>query len=138
MYKMLSCSCDYDYNYEPGDWYFDGPLAPEFITLNFKRRKRCCSCGKLISLKSLCLEHSRVRYPHSDTESWIVTGRHLDDSLDDEASIRIASYYQCEQCAEIYLNLTDIGYECLNPCDDMCEALKEYHDLTGFKKEVEE
>ena len=131
---ILSCSCDCDYDYAPGDWYFDGPLAPEFITLDFKRRKRCCSCGKLINLKSLCIEHPRARYPHDDIESRIVTGRDLDDSLCDEAPIRIASYYHCETCAEIYLNLTDIGYECLNPHDDMCEALKEYHELTGFKK----
>ena len=131
---ILSCSCDYDYDYEPGDWYFDGPLAPEFITLDFKRRKRCCSCGKLINFDALCIEHPRARYPHDDIESRIVTGRDLDDSLCDEAPIRIASYYHCETCAEIYLNLTDIGYECLNPYDDMCEALKEYHELTGFKK----
>ena len=130
---MLSCSCDWDYDYEPGDWLYWFENMSEFIPLNTTKRKRCCSCGELIDIGSLCNEYPRYRYPYDDIESHIKVGCCLDDSFCDEPTIHISSHYHCESCAEIFLNLTYIGYDCLSPKENMGEALKEYWELTGFE-----
>ena len=129
----LSCSCDYDYEFEEGQWYYTYNYDQDFVPLDTSRRKRCCSCNELINIGSPCLKYSRSRYPYTEAESRIVTGVCLEDSLADEAPIPIADHYHCEKCAEIWLNLTDIGYECLSPNECMPDSLKEYHELSGFK-----
>jgi len=132
----LSCACDYDYDFESGDWMYWTENMSEFMPLDTTRRKRCRSCGKLINIGATCIKYPRYRYPHNDVESRITMGCDLDDSLQDEPCIQIAAHYHCEKCAEIFLNLTDIGYNCLSPNEDMRESLKEYHKLSGFKKEA--
>jgi len=57
----------------------------------------------------------------------------LESSFGNEPTIRCASNFQCERCGEIWLNLTALGYECLSPGENMEQALKEYHDMTGFE-----
>jgi len=133
----LSCSCDYDYEYEAGEWYYDyGYTIGEesyFVPLATNRRKRCCSCNELINIGSLCNIYPRARYPHNEIESRITNGCDLEGSLCDEATIPMANHYHCKGCAEIWLNLTDIGYECLWPNENMMESLKEYHQISGFR-----
>jgi hypothetical protein len=131
----LSCSCDYDQDFEPGDFIYHFPDPFDFIPFTAYRRKRCCSCGELINIGDPCIKYSRYRYPNDRIESLIKTGAELEDSLCDEPTIKIADHYHCERCGEIFLNLTDIGYECLNPAEDMRESLKEYHRLSNFKGE---
>lgn len=126
----LSCSCDYEP--EPGMWLYMGEL-PWFAPFDATRRKRCCSCGELIEIGSLCVRHPRYRYPYNDIEAAIVGA---DPDMNEEPSIPMADHYQCEQCGEIWLNLTAIGYECLSPSESMADSLKEYHKLTGFKRET--
>lgn len=129
----LSCNCDYEYDGEPGQWHYY-PCGDEYlIPLDTKKRKRCCSCNELIEIGSLCNKYPRYRYPYSDVEARITCGGDLDDSFNNEPEIPIADHYHCEKCAEIYLNLTDIGYECLLPCENMEDSLKEYHTLSGWK-----
>jgi len=129
----LSCSCDYDYDYEPGDWMYWFENSSDFIPLDTTRRKRCCSCNELIDIGALCIKYPRRRYPHDEIESNIKMGTDLESAFCDEPCISISDYYHCEKCGEIFLNLTDIGYECLLPEEDMRESLKEYHELTGFR-----
>lgn len=129
----LSCSCDYEYEFEPGEWTYWYEDTSGFIHLETSRRKRCCSCNDLIDIGSLCVKYPRLRYPYNEIEARIQTGGDLDDSLSEEPQIPIACHYHCEKCGEIYMNLTDIGYNCLAPCEDMNETLKEYHEITGFK-----
>lgn len=133
----LSCSCEYDCDFEPGDWvyYYEGNGDEEYlIPFNGKKRKRCCSCNELIGIGAICSIYPRRRYPYDDIEARIKTGLCLDDSLCDYPPIiPIAPHYHCEKCAEIYLNLTAIGYECLIPNESMQEALNEYHQISGFK-----
>ena len=132
----LSCSCGLDYDAEPGDWLYDYRASNlDFWELDTSRAKRCCSCGNLIKVGDTCVKYRRYRYPNSDVESRIMCGCYLDDSFSDEPQIRIGNHYHCERCAEIWMNLTDIGYECLFPNENMEEALKEYHELSGFKHE---
>ena len=124
----LSCSCDWEP--EPGAvCYCYDDTSLDFEKLKTSRRKRCCSCGELINIDSLCIIHPRYRYPHNDIEARIVGA---DPDLNEEPPIKIANHYQCEQCAEIWLNLTSLGYECLLPCEKMSESLKEYHEISGF------
>jgi len=132
----LSCSCDYDdYEFEAGDWtywYYIDQI--DFEKLGTTKRKRCCSCNELIDINSLCLKFQRFRYPYNDIESKIKTGLDLEDSFCDKPSIPIVDHYHCERCGEIWLNLSDVGYECLVPSENMVESLKEYQGLIGFKK----
>lgn len=127
---MLSCECDYDFEF--GDWtYWYEDSSNDFEKLKTSRRKRCCSCNELITIGSLCLKHARYRYPYSETEARIIGA---DPDLNEEPPIRIADHYHCEKCAEIYLNLTELEY-CFSPNENMFEMLKQYHIITGFKKE---
>lgn len=125
----LSCSCDWEP--EPGAvcYCYDNALY-DFEPLKTSRRKRCCSCKKLINIEELCFIHPRYRYPHNDVEARIVGA---DPDLNEEPTIPMANHYQCEKCAEIWLNLTDLGYECLCPGENMEKSLKEYHEITGFE-----
>jgi hypothetical protein len=129
----LSCSCDYDYDYDPGQWvyWFDNTL--DFEPLDTTKRRRCCSCNKLIDIGSLCVKYGRARYPWNEIEARIVGDTFFE--MNGEPPIKIADHYHCERCGEIYLNLVDIGYECLMPNEDMKESLKEYQALIGFKKD---
>ena len=129
---MLSCSCDYDYEFDPGEWAYIFSGKEDFSALDTKRGKRCCSCNALIRVGDLCIKYPRYRYPYNDIESRIKHGCALDDCFSDEPIIRIADHYQCEKCGEIYLNLSDLGYDCLLPCENMHEALAEYHEISGF------
>ena len=130
----LSCNCDCEWEMELGDWAYWGDDEigkTEFEKLKTTRRKRCCSCSELIDLGALCIVHGRFRQPYTEIEARIYGVDH--ESLE-EPPIRIANHYQCEKCAEIWLNLISIGYECLSPSENMPEALKDYQVITGFKK----
>ena len=130
----LSCSCDFDYEFSAGEWayIFDGNEYQ--IPLKTNRRKRCVSCGKLIDAGAICNVYTRYRYPFDDIEARIKCGCHdIEGAFNDEPTIKIAPHYHCERCGEIWMNLTAIGYECLSPNENMEEALKEYHELSGFR-----
>ena len=113
----LSCSC--------GEWNGDGwswRCENDFTILKGARRKRCCSCKELINIGAECVELERLRYPITEVEERI---------YGEEGEINIASWYLCERCGEIYLNLDALGY-CYNIGDDLREDLREYHQMTGF------
>jgi len=111
---MLSCSCDID----SCEWYYHPP--DDFQTFLSNRRKRCCSCKSMIKIGSLCTEFVRIRSPYNDIEERI---------LGDE--VKMASWYMCEWCSEMYFNLEALGY-CHNLYDSMIETMRDYWDLTGF------
>lgn len=120
----LSCSCDYDFHYEPdyGSWEVDWQSTDlDFVKLATKKRKRCVSCGCLIDIGSLVIKYKCLRYPHNEVEEKI-TGC----ILDDEPHLPKAPIYHCEKCGEIYLNLTEVGFECLYPTENMPDMLKEF------------
>lgn len=116
----LSCTC--------AEWEGDGwawRCDNDFTVLEGKRRKRCCSCKDMISIGAQCVELKRIRYPRTEVEERI---------LGECAETQMASWYLCENCGEIYLNLDALGY-CYNIGDDLREDLKEYHAVTGFVPE---
>ena len=126
----LSCSCDWDYDFDFGDWMYSQCWPMDFSQLESNRARRCISCGNLIPVGSVCLIHPRVRYAYDEIEARI-KGSNPEDG---EPTIKIAPHCQCERCGEIWLNLFSVGYECLSPTENMEEALKDYHDISGFKK----
>jgi len=111
---MLTCSCDYN----DSGWYYYTPN--DFTVFTQKRRKRCCSCGKFLNFGNQSIEFGRYRQPISDIEERI---------CGDE--IKMASWFMCEGCGEIFLNLADLGY-CHHLGCDVGEDLKEYWCMTGF------
>lgn len=116
---MLSCLCGED-NGE--GWVYKHP--DDFTTLQTSKRKRCCSCKELIDIGSTCLEFTRSRYASTEIEVKI----YGDDEID------IASWWMCEKCGEIYLNLSAAEF-CLDIEYPMQEYLEEYHEITGFRRE---
>ena len=127
----LTCDCDWgDYEYEPGSWYFEAFYIKQvdFEPLDTSKRKRCCSCNELIDIGSPVIRHKRVRYPYTDAEARICGYYDLEESLENEANISMADLLQCEKCGEIWLNLQNIGFECLSPSENMRVMLKEYQN----------
>ena len=117
---MLTCNYEYEMT-EPGQWCYEIPN--DFTKLNTSRRKRCCSCKKLIDRGAECLEFKREKIAHSYVEENIYGEGEL---------IPINSWWMCEQCGEIFLNLSAINY-CPDITEPMERALHEYWDITGFK-----
>lgn len=115
---MISCSCDYEPD-GPGEWWFYPP--DDFVKFDLTRRRRCCSCERLINRGEDCLRLGRERNPWNDIEAKIKGDQ-----------IKIAPLWMCDECGEIFLNLTAVGY-CVS-IGPMSEALAEYHEITGFKK----
>jgi hypothetical protein len=123
----LSCSC--------GEWDGDGwawTSSGDFTTLNTSRRKRCCSCKKLIDIGATVVTFERVRHPITEVEMQI---------YGDGAEINLAPWYMCEICGEIYLNLDALGFCVDIEYDSMQELLKEYQqnyliDNGLFKGEI--
>lgn len=111
---MLSCSCDFDSD----GWYYYPPN--DFKIFDHKRRKRCCSCNKLINQGTQCVEFDRYRAPVTDVEERI---------RGDE--VNLASWFMCENCGEIYFNLSVLGY-CMFLGDSMIGNLEDYWEITGF------
>lgn len=111
---MLSCSCEYG-----GEWYYipSNKIKPFPVG----RRKPCCSCHRLINITEDTIELSRFRDPYTTIEAAIWGD-----------SVQLASWFLCEQCSEIYLNLDAIGY-CYFAGDDIRENLRDYWDITGFE-----
>ena len=113
---MLSCTCDHHYG---EGWHYYPPH--DFSRLESKKRKRCCSCGHLIDKMAECLSFRRCRTTESDIEERIYGGE-----------VPLSPWFMCEQCGEIYLNLSEIGY-CINLNDNMNDLLIEYWNIVGFK-----
>jgi len=113
----LSCSCG---DWDGEGWAFEYPS--DFVKLETSRRKRCKSCGELIDIGAECVHFRRFRAPKSIVEVNI---------YGECGEIALAPWYQCKKCGEIYMNLEAAGY-CLQPDEDMQEAISEYHALTGF------
>jgi len=117
---MLSCSCSYDDDYDY--WYSPDEFFNELQT---KRSRKCCSCKAKIAVGDQCLKFNIYRRPLYDIEERI---------YGDE--VPLADKYMCEACGEVFLNLHDLKY-CVDIYSSMQEALKEYHNLTGFIKPKE-
>lgn len=110
----LSCDCGYgDYD----QWFIP---ADAFSVLDTKRSRKCPSCEQRIPVGATVLPLFCFRVPRGNYEE-----RRFGDE------VPMANHYYCEKCAEIYLNLSAVGF-CLNMDMDMREKLREYWAKTGF------
>lgn len=116
----ISCGCggDYDWFYIPSDW---------FAPLDKKRARRCISCQKKIKIGEDCLKLNRYRTPNCDYE---------EKRFGDE--VPLADKYYCEECGEIFLNLTAYGYCVYVGEENIREDLRAHWDATGFSPEKED
>ena len=115
---MLSCSGPYAFE-DCGKWYYCSPN--DFSLFDRKKRVRCCSCNTLIEIGAQCVKFFRRRCPRSDIEEKIYG-----------SEIKLAPWFMCERCGEIFLNLDSLGY-CIWLGENMQENLEDYWRLTGFK-----
>ncbi|MBT4835902.1 MAG: hypothetical protein HON94_01005 [Methylococcales bacterium] len=116
----LSCQCDFD------DYVDDSSLIfwyrpDEYTVLNTSKRKRCCSCGELIDIGSTVIAFKRYRNPSSEVEENI---------HGEYGEIPLANKYQCEQCADIYFSLIELGF-CFPYDDNVHDLLAEYRRITS-------
>lgn len=114
---MLSCSCDY---FGDGDWWYERSDKHYEPMPHRKRRIRCYSCRKLLHTGETVKRFNKFRQPNNDVEYEI----HGDE-------VPMAPFFFCEECGEIYDNLTAAGL-CVGLEDSMRDNLREYWEMTGF------
>ena len=114
----LSCT----FSDDCAEWYY---LTPEdFTTLQTNRRKRCCSCKKLINIGDICVKFERFRDPNSDIEERIYGD-----------TVPLADWYMCEECGGLFFNFIELGFY-VTLGDDMRELIEEYLDLKASKERI--
>ena len=115
----LSCSCSDD----DGDavWYWWPPK--DYSLLATTKRKRCSSCKSLIDVGSTVAEFARSRPARTEIEERIT------QTEGDPEAIWLASSYLCEECADIWFSLSELGFECVGPGENMRSVAKEYHEI---------
>lgn len=87
---------------------------------------KCQSCKKDINTGDLCISIERYRYPNDELEAKNTGYDDLEEAMENEATIKMDDHYICEKCGEIFLNLQNVGFECLSPSENMPDALREY------------
>ena len=102
----LTCYCDDNGDYE---WYYVPPYD-YCETPNAGNRKRCKSCRKLIGHGALAAKWERVKYDY------------------DENEIIISPWWHCEQCADLYYSLYELGFTCIAPDENVRELVKLYSE----------
>lgn len=108
----LSCECS-----EP-DWFYHEPN--DFKPMPFlTKRKRCCSCKKILSPGEPVLEFKRDRPTMTPVEDEIYGGTEL---------VPLANYYHCEVCGGLFFALDELGY-CFSPDEPMKRLVKEYNEI---------
>ncbi len=111
----LSCDCDNDGDY---DWFYIVPR--DYSTLATKRRKRCSSCKKLIDIGAVIAEFDCYRPPKDDVEDRI---------YGEDGEIPIASKYLCEPCADLWYSFRELGFDCIDPTENMNNLARQYAEL---------
>ena len=126
----LSCSCDLDYNFEPGDYCWDISVM-DYSILDASRRKRCWSCNDLIDIGATVIKFRRWKIPESGLECWI---------YGEDGEVPLAPKYHCEACADQFFNLDALGF-CGSATENQFDLLAEYHGmqevLSGRNQEEE-
>ena len=104
--------------FEDADWYYK---KQEDFSVCDAQDATCFSCGKKIEQGATCVRFERWRYP---------TEEEYDQGMKEDEEIPIEPVFHCEECGEIYLNLTSLRYNV--DISNMRGELEEYWDMTGF------
>ena len=110
----LSCSCDWD-----GDFAYWIAHPDDYSIMPARKRRARCSCGAVLNEGDTVARFARSRDARSDIEIRIYGEGDCD-------SIALAPKYLCERCADLYFSLAELGYECIDPSENMLELVKEY------------
>lgn len=114
----LSCSCYLD---DDAKWYWIKPNDYQRM-LVLKRRKRCAECGCIIEPQSTVTRFDRVRFAINDVEA-LIFGYEFD-------AIKLAPYFLCEECSDLWFSLQDLGFTCVGP-QEVRSCVREYAELYG-------
>ena len=114
----LSCFCDFD------------PCADGayYQPLDRRRAVRCASCKALIKPGDPAIQFIRWRGVTSDSEARI---------YGDDGEIPLGPMFHCEVCADLYFSLTELGFECVAPDENMRELVQEYAEMQRERVENE-
>lgn len=117
----MSLSCGYcDYDFEPGwtVWYDPG----DYMELDTKRSRKCCSCGGKIAVGDVCSRVPRTKIPEYEVELKI---------YGEDGEAPLSNAYACERCTDIFWSLRDLGFECVYIAEGMPGLLSEYQETYG-------
>lgn len=103
----LSCNCN-----DEMEWWYEH--VSDYMQLDTKRGRKCCSCGEKIKVGEIAIKFHCYKSPENDIERRI----HGDE-------VPLSNKYHCEECADIYFNLDELGY-CINLGESMHDLLQEY------------
>ena len=120
----LSCFCDFD-PCADGAWFFHAP--DDYQTLDRSRAVRCASCKALIKPGDTTIQFTRWRGVTSDIEARI---------YGDDGEVPLGPMFHCEPCADLYFSLSELGYECVAPDENMHELVQEYAEMQRERVEV--
>ena len=120
----LSCSCDFD-PYEYGAWSYATP--DDYQALDRRRAVRCSSCHALIKPGETSIQFIRWRSVVSDIEARI---------YGDDGEVPLGPMFHCEVCADLYFSLSELGFECIAPDENMRELVTEYAEMQRERVEV--
>lgn len=111
----LSCSCfDYD-----ADWYYE--VANDFMVLDTKRSRKCCSCGKRIAVVDEAVKVYRNRPAREGVEMNIYG--------DDHDAVSMSPWYLCETCGGLYWSIEDLGM-CCSIENDIAAQIRDYMEAS--------
>ena len=120
----LSCSCYFD-PYDDGVWNFHAP--DDYQPLARRRAVRCASCKALIKPGDTTIQFTRWRGVASDIEARI---------YGDDGEVPLGPLFHCEVCADLYFSLSELGFECVAPDENMRELVQEYAEMQRERVEV--
>lgn len=109
----LTCGCFYDGDVE---WYWFEPEDYREMPAR-RRRASCSSCKKLINTGSVVAEFRRARGARGEIECSMYGY--------DEDSVPLASYWLCEECADLWFSLFELGF-CPEPDENQLDLVDEY------------
>jgi hypothetical protein len=101
-------------------WFYYPP--GDYSTLSTKRARKCSSCGERIAVGDLCCKFDRRKVPEHDIEVRI---------WGEDGEIPLAPCFICERCGDLYWSMSDLGFECVGPHENMLELVREYATTYG-------
>lgn len=117
----LSCSC---YSDDPDYWIWP---PDDYSVMPARKYRRRCSCGAVLNAGDVVARFERSRYPRNAIEARIF-------GEDNEHAVYLATRFLCEECADLYFSLRELGFECVSPEENMRELVREYAALAEERR----
>ena len=110
----MSLFCEWDG--DGAEWYYECE-SEDFVVLDTKRGRRCCSCKKPVRPGEEVVKFRRYR-PPSDRCN------HIEESIYGD-EVPMADWYMCEECGGLYMAITELKL-CHTLGGDIRAEIKEY------------